>query len=112
MSENLEKLLLQTRDKSQEAAAYLTCLIKKLLLILSLVDHLPHTLRLLAKNLNTISEWYDSQKEPNGDLHKLMQEHIDETNPRRPLTAEEQRRLSKLEAIAAKLNRGETVQNR
>ena len=35
MSENLEKLLLQTRDKSQEAAAYLTCLIKKLLLIVS-----------------------------------------------------------------------------
>ena len=35
MSENLEKLLLQTRDKSAEAAAYLTCLIKKLLLIVS-----------------------------------------------------------------------------
>ena len=35
MSENLEKLLLQTRDKSQEAAAYLTSLIKKLLLIVS-----------------------------------------------------------------------------
>ena len=35
MSENLEKLLLQTRDKSPEAAAYLTCLIKKLLLIVS-----------------------------------------------------------------------------
>merc|ERR1719510_1035197 len=35
MSENLEKLLLQTRDKSAEAATYLTCLIKKLLLIVS-----------------------------------------------------------------------------
>ena len=35
MSENLEKLLLQTRDKSPEAATYLTCLIKKLLLIVS-----------------------------------------------------------------------------
>ena len=35
MSENLEKLLLQTRDKSAEAAQYLTCLIKKLLLIVS-----------------------------------------------------------------------------
>ena len=35
MSENLEKLLMQTRDKSPEAAAYLTCLIKKLLLIVS-----------------------------------------------------------------------------
>ena len=30
-----EKLLMQTRDKSPEAAAYLTCLIKKLLLIVS-----------------------------------------------------------------------------
>ncbi len=35
MSENLEKLLVQTRDKSPEAAALLTCLIKKLLLIVS-----------------------------------------------------------------------------
>merc|ERR1719158_1783902 len=35
MSENLEKLLVQTRDKSPEAASYLTCLIKKLLLIVS-----------------------------------------------------------------------------
>ena len=35
LSENLEKLLVQTRDKSPEAAALLTCLIKKLLLIVS-----------------------------------------------------------------------------
>ena len=35
MSENLEKLLVQTREKSPEAAALLTCLIKKLLLIVS-----------------------------------------------------------------------------
>ena len=35
MSENLEKLLLQTRDRSTEAAQYLTALIKKLLLIVS-----------------------------------------------------------------------------
>ena len=34
------------------------------------------------------------------------------TNPRRTLTAEEERRLSKLEAIVAKLKRGENVQNR
>jgi len=35
MSESLEKLLVQTREKSCEAATYLTCLIKKLLLIVS-----------------------------------------------------------------------------
>jgi microtubule-associated serine/threonine kinase len=35
MSESLEKLLVQTRDKSPQAAALLTCLIKKLLLIVS-----------------------------------------------------------------------------
>ena len=35
LSENLEKLLVQTREKSPEAAALLTCLIKKLLLIVS-----------------------------------------------------------------------------
>jgi microtubule-associated serine/threonine kinase len=35
MSENLEKLLIQTREKSAEAASHLTALIKKLLLIVS-----------------------------------------------------------------------------
>ena len=35
MSENLEKLLSQTREKSPEDASYLTCLVKKLLLIVS-----------------------------------------------------------------------------
>ena len=35
MSENLEKLLSQTRDKSPDAASHLTALIKKLLLIVS-----------------------------------------------------------------------------
>ena len=35
MSENLEKLLAQTREKSPDAASHLTALIKKLLLIVS-----------------------------------------------------------------------------
>ncbi|MDC1531160.1 hypothetical protein N8473_00505 [Amylibacter sp.] len=59
-----------------------------------------------------MSEWYDSQKKPSGDFRKLLQERIDKTNPRRTLTAEEERRLSKLEAIVSKLRRGENVQNR
>ncbi|CAL4122762.1 unnamed protein product, partial [Meganyctiphanes norvegica] len=35
LSENLEKLLCETKDKSQKAAVHLTCLVKKLLLIVS-----------------------------------------------------------------------------
>ena len=43
-----------------------------------------------------MSEWYDRQKKPSRNFRKLLQERIDKTNPRRTLTAEEQRRLSKL----------------
>ena len=59
-----------------------------------------------------MSEGHDSQKKPSGDFRKLLQERIDKANPRRTLTAEEDKRLSKLEAIADKLKRGENVQNR
>ena len=59
-----------------------------------------------------MSEWYDNQKQPTSDFRKLLQERIDKANPRRTLTAEEERRLSKLEAIVSKLKRGENVQNR
>ena len=59
-----------------------------------------------------MSEWYDSQKKPSSDFRKSLQERLEKTNPRRKLTAAEKRRLSKLEVIAAKLKRGENVQNR
>ena len=59
-----------------------------------------------------MSEWYDSQKKPSSDFRKLLQERIDKANPRRTLTAEEQKRLSKLEGIVDPLRRGENVQNR
>lgn len=42
----------------------------------------------------------------------LLQERIEKANPRRKLTAEEEKCLAKLEAIADKLKRGENVQNR
>ena len=42
----------------------------------------------------------------------MLQERFDKANPRRELTAEETKRLNKLEAIAGKLERGENVQNR
>ena len=59
-----------------------------------------------------MAEWHDSQKKTTSDFRKLLQERIEKANPRRELTAEETKRLSKLEAIAAKLKRGENVQNR
>jgi hypothetical protein len=59
-----------------------------------------------------MSEWYDSQKKPSSNFRKLLQERLDKTNPRPKLTTEEIKRLTKLEAIAAKLKRGEHVQNR
>ena len=59
-----------------------------------------------------MSEWIDSQKQPNGDIHKFLQERVNKANPRRDLTTEETKRLTKLEAIADKLKRGENVQNR
>ena len=59
-----------------------------------------------------MSEWFENQKKASGNLSKLLQERIDKANPRRTLTAEESKRLSKLEAIADKLTRGENVQNR
>jgi hypothetical protein len=59
-----------------------------------------------------MSEWYDSQKQLSSNFRKLLQERIEQTNPRRNLTAEEAKRLAKLQAISDKLKRGENVQNR
>jgi hypothetical protein len=59
-----------------------------------------------------MSEWYDSQKKPRSNFRQLLQQHIEKTNPRRELTADEAKRLARLEAIADKLRRGENVQNR
>ena len=58
-----------------------------------------------------MSEWQDSHKDSSDNFRKFLQERLDKTNPRRTLTAEEERRLSKLEAIADKLKRRESVQN-
>ena len=59
-----------------------------------------------------MSEWFDSQKKTNSDFQKLLKERIEKANPHRELTAEETKRLRKLEGIADKLKRGENVQNR
>jgi hypothetical protein len=49
-----------------------------------------------------MSEWYDSQKKSSSDFRKLLQERLKKSNLRRKLSAEEEKRLSKLEAIAVK----------
>ena len=59
-----------------------------------------------------MSEWFDNQKQSSTNFRKLLQERIEKASPRRELTAEEAKRLAKLEAIADKLKRGENVQNR
>ena len=59
-----------------------------------------------------MSEWLDDQNQSSSNFRKLLQERIEKANPRRNLTAEEAKRLAKLEAIADKLKRGENVQNR
>jgi hypothetical protein len=59
-----------------------------------------------------MSEWLDNQKNPASNFRKLLQERIEKANPRRELTDEEAKRLSKLKGIADKLRRGENVQNR
>jgi len=59
-----------------------------------------------------MSEWYDNQNQSSRKFRELLQERIEEANPRRQLTGEETKRLNKLEAIADKLKRRENVQNR
>ena len=59
-----------------------------------------------------MSDRYHSQKSSKSNFRKLLNERLNKTNPRRKLTAEESKRLTKLEAIVSKLKRGEHVQNR
>ena len=59
-----------------------------------------------------MSEWYDNQKKPSSNFCKLLQERTDKVNPHRILSAEETKRLNKLQAIADTLKCGENVQNR
>ncbi|MDB4251468.1 hypothetical protein N9831_02045 [Amylibacter sp.] len=55
---------------------------------------------------------FDIQSGTSSNIRELLQQRIAKVNPRRKLTAEETKRLAKLEAIADKLKRGENVQNR
>ena len=59
-----------------------------------------------------MSKWFDRQKKLSSSFRQLLQERIEQANPRRKLTAEETKRFNKLEAIADTLRRRENVQNR
>jgi hypothetical protein len=48
----------------------------------------------------------------NSSIRQLLQERFEKDIPRRELTAEEAKRIYKLEGIANKLRRGKNVQNR
>tara|TARA_A100001035_G_scaffold243434_1_gene210468 strand:+ start:466 stop:774 length:309 start_codon:yes stop_codon:yes gene_type:complete len=59
-----------------------------------------------------MSAWLYNQKQSSSNIRNLPQERIEKNNPRRELTAEENKRLNKLETIADKLKREENMQNR
>ena len=59
-----------------------------------------------------MSEWLDNQKKQSSNIHKLLEEQIDKTNPCRELTTEETKCLNKLEGMAVKLKRGEKIVQR
>ena len=60
-----------------------------------------------------MSECFDIQKkQSSGNLRQLLQVRIEEANPHRKLTSEENKWLKKLEAMAEKLRRRENAQNR
>ena len=53
-----------------------------------------------------MSDWFNSERNPSSNIRKLLQERIDKVNLRAELTADEIKRLNKLQAIANKLKRG------
>ena len=59
-----------------------------------------------------MTESHDKQKKPIIDFRKLLQERLDETNPRRQLAKDKTTKLAKLEGIAKKLRRGDNVKHR
>ena len=68
-------------------------------------------LYLITLIFSLMSEWCYNQKKPSNNFRKLLKERIEKANPRRKLSAEETKRLAKLEVIANKLKGGENVQS-
>merc|ERR1719158_781256 len=98
MSENLEKLLVQTRDKSPEAASYLTCLIKKLLLIVSRPARLLECLEFDPEEFYQLLEAAEGQaRVVHGVQSHLPQYIINKLGLNRDPLAELQQDLSQLD---------------
>lgn len=66
---------------------------------------------MIVVNIRSMNRFVDNRTINKGNVQKLLKERIEKANPRRNLTAEETKRLNKLEAIADKLRRGENMQN-
>merc|ERR1719158_2524126 len=106
MSENLEKLLVQTRDKSPEAASYLTCLIKKLLLIVSRPARLLECLEFDPEEFYQLLEAAEGQaRVVHGVQSHLPQYIINKLGLNRDPLAELQQDLSVLDNCSPERNR-------
>jgi len=106
MSENLEKLLVQTRDKSPEAASYLTCLIKKLLLIVSRPARLLECLEFDPEEFYQLLEAAEGQaRVVHGVQSHLPQYIINKLGLNRDPLAELQQDLSVLDTHSPERNR-------
>merc|ERR1719158_1330413 len=106
MSENLEKLLVQTRDKSPEAASYLTCLIKKLLLIVSRPARLLECLEFDPEEFYQLLEAAEGQaRVVHGVQSHLPQYIINKLGLNRDPLAELQQDLSVLDNHSPERNR-------
>jgi len=58
-----------------------------------------------------VDEWLDNQKQSSSNFRELLQKRIEKVNRYRKLTAEETKRLNKLEAIANNLKLGENLKS-
>jgi microtubule-associated serine/threonine kinase len=76
MSENLEKLLSQTREKSPDAASYLTALIKKLLLIVSRPARLLECLEFDPEEFYQLLEAAEGQARGVHGIHTNVPQYI------------------------------------
>ena len=101
MSENLEKLLVQTREKSFEAGNFLTCLIKKLLLIVSRPARLLECLEFDPEEFYQLLEAAEGQARVKyGVQSHLPQYIINKLGLNRDPLAELQEDLSQLDSTS------------
>ena len=59
-----------------------------------------------------MSKWLNNKKQSNNNFSELLNERVVKINLCSQITAEETKRLNKLEAVADKFKRGENIQNR